>query len=69
MHAEGCVKFFLPEQKITSPVSLMRQLLLSLNLLTGGECKRFYLGGRTTGVFTQGSSFSETEVLDLLFSA
>lgn len=68
---EGCAKFFCRSRKLTSPVSLMWQLLLSLNSQRGREHAQFlsWVQNNNCCLFTEGSSLSEVEMLNLLFSA
>lgn len=67
----GCANFFCQSRKLVSPHSLIRQLLLSLDLLSGGEHAHrlgFFLQCRTTpAVFTEGTSLLAVEMLICCF--
>lgn len=67
----GCANFFCQSRKLVSPHSLIRQLLLSLDLLSGGEHAHrlgFFLQCRTTpAVSTEGTSLLAVEMLICCF--
>lgn len=68
---EGCAKFFLPEQKtsISCFIDVATVTIIKFTVRRGTHTV-FILGAETTtAVFTKGSSLSEVEVLNLLFSA